>query len=60
MLDLIQIELAGVRKIAEQANNGFLLYLIDMAILEANHEIGASNDDAETPTAPATRQEELH
>ena len=60
MLDLIQIELASVRKLAEQADNGFLLYLIDMAIQEANQETGASNDKAGTPAAPAMQQEESH
>ncbi len=35
MLDLMEIELIRIRKIAEHANNNFLLYLIDMAILEA-------------------------
>ena len=49
MLDLIQIELASVRKIAELADDGFLLYLIDMAIQEANQETGASIDKAGTP-----------
>jgi len=50
MLDLIQIELASVRKIAELADDGFLLYLIDMAIQEANQETDASNDKPGTPT----------
>ena len=36
MLDLIEIELTRVRRMAEHADDGFLLYLIDMAILEAN------------------------
>jgi hypothetical protein len=35
MLDLIEIELKRVRKMAEQADNRFLVYVIDMAILEA-------------------------
>ncbi len=33
---------------AEQANEGFLLYLIDMAILEANVKARADNDSLET------------
>jgi hypothetical protein len=36
MLDLIEIELTRVRRMAEHADDGFLLYLLDMAILEAN------------------------
>lgn len=35
MLDLIEIELKRIRKMAEQADNRFLVYLVDMAILEA-------------------------
>ncbi len=34
---------------AEQTDDGFLLYLIDMAILEANAKARASNDILETP-----------
>jgi hypothetical protein len=36
MLDLIEIELKRIRKMAEQADNRFLVYVIDMAILEAS------------------------
>ncbi len=37
MLDLLEIELTRVRRMAERADdNVLLLYLIDMAILEAN------------------------
>lgn len=36
MLDLLEIELVRVRKMAECADDGFLLYLIDMAVIEAN------------------------
>jgi hypothetical protein len=36
MFDLIEIELTRVRRMAEQTSDGFLLYLLDMAILEAN------------------------
>ncbi len=36
MLELIEIELTRVRKMAEQAGDDFLLYLIDLAIIEAN------------------------
>ena len=36
MFELIEIELTRVRRMAEQADDGFLLYLIDIAIIEAN------------------------
>jgi hypothetical protein len=36
MLDLIEIDLKRIRKMAEQADNRFLVYVIDMAILEAS------------------------
>ena len=36
MSNLIAIELASVRKIAEQYGDDILLYFIDMAILQAN------------------------
>ena len=53
MLDLIQIELARVRKMAEQADDGFLLYLIDMVILEANQKTVAGNNKAGTTASQA-------
>ena len=34
MLDLIEIELTRIRKMADHADNRFLVYLIDLAILE--------------------------
>ena len=36
MFELIEIELTRVRRMAEPAGDGFLLYLIDIAILQAN------------------------
>ncbi len=36
MLDLIEIELTRVRRMAEQADDSFPLYLIDMAIIQAD------------------------
>lgn len=37
MTDLIEIELTRIRKMAEHGgDNAFLLYLIDMSIMEAN------------------------
>jgi len=48
LFELIEIELTRVRRMAEQENDGFLLYLIDMAILEANSKARARNDSLET------------
>ena len=36
MFDLVEIELTRVRKMAEQTRDDFLVYLIDIAIIEAN------------------------
>ena len=36
MHGLIEIELTRVRRMADQAKESFLVYLIDMAIIEAN------------------------
>jgi len=60
MLDLIQIELASVRKIAELADDGFLLYLIDMAIQEANQETGGQYRQGRNAGRQAMQQEESH
>jgi hypothetical protein len=40
MNDLIEIELTRVRRMAEGSNDVFLLYLIDMAIIEARLRLG--------------------
>ncbi|HKN27793.1 MAG TPA: hypothetical protein VJY34_07865 [Roseiarcus sp.] len=45
MLDLIEIELTRVRRMAEHADDGFLLYLLDMAILEANRRARALGEN---------------
>ena len=50
MLELIEIELTKVRRMAEQAGNGLLLSLIDMAILEANAQ-ACAHDNPEIPVA---------
>lgn len=44
MLDLIEIELTRVRKMAEHAGDDFLLYLIDIAIIEANAKARSRRD----------------
>jgi hypothetical protein len=36
MFDLVEIELTRVRKMAELTNDDLLIYLIDVAIIEAN------------------------
>lgn len=45
MLKLIEIELSRARNTAEHADDGFLLYLIDMAILEVRRKARAGGDD---------------
>jgi hypothetical protein len=52
MLERIEIELTRIRKMAEHADDGFLLYLLDMALLEVNHRVRFDNcvsdaDDAQ-------------
>jgi hypothetical protein len=47
MLELIEIELTRIRRMAEQAGDPFLLYLIDMAALEANAKARARADAVE-------------
>ena len=49
MLDLIGMELTRVRKMAEKAGCDPLVYVIDMAILEANAHVWAHDDSPETP-----------
>lgn len=44
MFDLIETELTRLRRIAEQTDDGFLLYLIDIAIMEANVKARSSNN----------------
>jgi hypothetical protein len=48
MFDLIEMDLTRVRRMAEQTDNGFLLYLIDMAIVQANSKARAVADTGET------------
>ncbi len=43
MLDIIEIELTRVRRMAEQADDSFLLYLIDMAVIQANARARSRN-----------------
>ena len=46
MLELIEIQLSGVRRMAQQqADCEFLLYLLDMAILEANLKARSNGND---------------
>jgi hypothetical protein len=47
MLDLIETELTRVRRMAERADDDFLLYLVDMAIIEANSRARFRRDAAE-------------
>jgi hypothetical protein len=51
MFDLVE-ELKKVRRLAEQVDDGMLLYLLDMAIVEASKKAGGCNDNL---AAPITR-----
>ena len=53
MLNLIEIELTRIRRMAERANDDFLLYIIDMAILEANRMARCAVDDVSALHASA-------
>lgn len=58
MLNLIETELTRVRRMAEQANDGFLLYLVDMAIIEAHNQARFHRDASDglaTPRSAAPR-----
>jgi hypothetical protein len=48
MFDLIE-ELKRVRRLAEQVDDGILLYLLDMAIVEARSKASACNDNLVAP-----------
>ncbi len=48
MFDLIEIELTRVRRMAEQTDDAFLLYLIDIAIIEANAKARSDKVGLET------------
>jgi hypothetical protein len=48
MFDLIETELRRVRRMGEEADDAFLAYLIDMAIMQANKRACSSNDNPET------------
>lgn len=45
MLDLIEIELTRIRRMAEHASDDLLLYFIDIAIIEANRKARSIKDD---------------
>lgn len=45
MLELIEIELTRIRRMAAQASDSLLLYFIDIAIIEANRKARSIEDD---------------
>ena len=68
MLDLIELELTRIRRMAERTDDSLLLYLIDMAIIEAHtrsrlHRDGSGAIGPGTPDryrlrlAPETRRD---
>ena len=52
MYGLIEVELTRVRRMADEAGDGFLAYLIDMAIIEANAKARAQSETLAT-TGPS-------
>jgi hypothetical protein len=63
MLDRIEIELTRIRREADHSGNRFLLYLLDMAILEANGGFRANTSghagDAADVLSPESGNSEL-
>ncbi len=53
MFDLIEIELTRVRRMAEHSSDDLLLYLIDMAIIQANAKARSADRRSEATSAPA-------
>ena len=49
MFELVEIELTRVRRMAEQTSDDLLLYMIEMAIIEAKAKARASSDSLATP-----------
>lgn len=49
LMELIELELEKARKLATQADNALLVYLIDMALQEAENRHGNSGSDCKTP-----------
>jgi hypothetical protein len=47
VLDVIEIELTRVRRLAQRAHDDFLLYLIDMAIIEAHARARSRRESSE-------------
>jgi len=67
MLKLIEAELFTARRmaehVAERGDDGFLLYLIDMAILETKHRTSSHDGTRRTAmegTQPAARDDDSH
>jgi len=59
MLELIEIELTRVRRMPDQADDGFLVYLIDMAIIEANAKARSRDNGLETLIPRSTERSAL-
>ena len=63
MLDLIENELSKARSMAQQANYAFLVYLIDMAMIEVRATAVPHNNSLETlrcASGPIDRQPPSH
>jgi hypothetical protein len=60
MFDLVEIELTRVRKMAEHTRDDFLVYLIDIAIIEANAKARSERDRSETVSDDAHAFDSAH
>ena len=49
LMELIELELEKARKLATQADNALLVYLIDMALQEAENRHSNCGSDGKTP-----------
>ena len=52
MFELIQIELTRVRRMVELADDPFLLYLLDIALIELSARAGHQSLETLDPPAP--------
>lgn len=55
MFELIEIKLTRVRRMAEQADDTLLTYLIDMAIVQANKKIRSAENSLDALTSQEPR-----
>ena len=57
MFELIEIELTRILNMAQRANEGYLVYLIQLALVEAHKKARSRNDNVETPIVQSLRHD---